>query len=75
MVDAQEQYSSWQSCLIINGMAKPEDEEGADNSDDVTQVIKTLERECRISPDVIKNNLDKMHPIGDAQTSMVSNLE
>ena len=38
--------------------------EGADNSDDVSQVIETLERECRISPDLIKNNLDKTHPIG-----------
>ena len=28
------------------------------------QVIETLERECRISQDVIKNNLDKTHPIG-----------
>ena len=28
------------------------------------QVIKTLEREGRISQDVIKNNLDQMHPIG-----------
>ena len=42
MVDAQEQYSQC-SCLIINGMAKPE-HEGADNSDDVNQVIETLER-------------------------------
>ena len=58
-MDAQEQYS-WQSCLIINGMAKLEHEEGADNSDDVSQVIETLERECGISPDVIKNNLDKI---------------
>ena len=45
-------------------MAKPEREKGADNSDDVSQVIETLERECGISPDVIKNNLDKTHPIG-----------
>ena len=46
-------------------MAKPgHDEEGADNSDDVKQVIETLERECGISQDVIKNNLDKTHPIG-----------
>ena len=45
-------------------MAKPEHEEGTDNSDDVSQVIKTIERECGISPDVIKNNLDKTHPIG-----------
>ena len=43
-------------------MAKPEHEERADNFDNVTQVIETLERECGISPDVIKNN--KTHPIG-----------
>ena len=35
MVDAQEQYSR-RSCLIINGIAKPEHEEGADNSDDAS---------------------------------------
>ena len=63
MVDVQEQYSL-RSCLVINGMVKPGHEEGADNSDNVRQVIKTLERECRISQNVIKNNLDKMHPIG-----------
>ena len=45
-------------------MAKPGQEEVAGNSDNVRQVIKTLEREGRISQDVIKNNLDKMHPIG-----------
>ena len=45
-------------------MAEPEHEEGADNSDDVSQVIETIKRECGISPDVIKNNLDKTHPIG-----------
>ena len=64
MVDAQEQYSQ-RSCLVINGMAKPgHDEEGTDNSDDVKQVIETLDRECGISQDDIKNNLDKTHPIG-----------
>ena len=63
MVDAQEQYSR-RSCLVINGMAKPGREEGADNSDDVKQVIETLERKCGISQDIIKNNLDKTHPIG-----------
>ena len=46
-MDAQEQYS-WQSCLIINGMAKLEHEEGADNSDDVSQVIETLERSVEL---------------------------
>ena len=63
MVDAQEQYS-WQLSLVINGMAKPGHEEGADNSDDVKQVIETQERERGINQDVIKNNLDKTHPIG-----------
>ena len=51
------------SCLVINSMAKPGHEEGADNSDDVRQVIETLERECGINQDVIKNNLDKKHSI------------
>ena len=63
MADAQEQYSR-RPCLVINGMAKPGHQEVADNSDDVKQVIETLERECGISQDVIKNNLDKTHPIG-----------
>ena len=63
MVDAQEQYSR-RSCLIMNGMPKSEHVEGADNSDDISQVIEVLERECGISPDVIKDNLDKKHPIG-----------
>ena len=45
MVDAQEQYSP-RACLVIDGMAKPGHEEGADNSDDVRQVIETLESEC-----------------------------
>ena len=63
MVDVQEQYS-WQASFVINDMAKPVHEEGADNSDDVKQVNETLERECRISQDVIKKNIDKMHPTG-----------
>ena len=63
MVDAQDQYSQ-RPCLVVNGMAKPGREEGADNSEDVKQVIETFERECGISQDIIKNNLDKTHPIG-----------
>ena len=63
MVDAQEQYSR-RSCLVINDIAKSGHEEGADNSEDVRQIIRTLERECGITQDVIKNNLDKMQPIG-----------
>ena len=65
MVDAQEQYLR-RSCLVIDGMAKPGHEEGTDDSDDVKKVIKTLERECGINQDVIKNNLDKTHPIGQS---------
>ena len=53
-----------QPCLVINGMAKPGHKEGADNSDNVKKVTQTLKRECGISQDVIKNNLDKMHAIG-----------
>ena len=40
MVDAQEQYS-WQSYFITDGMAKPEHKGGADNTDNVSQVIET----------------------------------
>ena len=63
MVDAQKQYTR-RPYLIINGMAKAGHEEGADNSDDVKQAIETLERERGISQDVIKDNLDRKHPIG-----------
>ena len=62
MVDAREQYSR-QPCLVINGMVKTGHEEDVDNFDDVKQVIETLERECRIGQDIIRNNLDKTHPI------------
>ena len=73
MVDAQEQYSL-RPCLVINGMAKPGREEGADNSDDVNQVIETLERECRIRKILSRTILIK-RTLLDGQTSMVSNLE
>ena len=63
IVDAQEQYSR-RSCLVINGMTEHGHEEAADNSDDVKEVIETLERKCGISQDVIKNNVDKTHPVG-----------
>ena len=45
-------------------MAKPGHKKGADNSDNVKKVTQTLKRECGISQDIIKNNLDKMHAIG-----------
>ena len=63
MVDAKEQYS-WRPCLVITGMAKPGHEKGPDNSDDLKQVMETLERKFDISQDVIKNNLAKTHAIG-----------
>ena len=69
--DCQQTKHGWctgvilrQPCLVINGMAKPGHKEGADNSDNVKKVTQTLKRECGISQDVIKNNLDKMHAIG-----------
>ena len=63
MVDAKEQYSR-RPCLVVTGMAKPGHKKGADNSDDLKQVMETLERKFEISQDVIKNNLAKMHAIG-----------
>ena len=47
------------AAIYFNDMEKPGHEEGADNADDVKQVIKTLERECRVSQDITKNTLDK----------------
>ena len=44
MIDAQEQYSR-RPCLVINGMVKCGHEEGADNSDDVKEVIEARFRQ------------------------------
>ena len=55
-------------------MAKSGHKEGADNSDDVKQVIETVERECGISQDVIKNSIDKMHPIREMHTLKGKNI-
>ena len=63
MFDAEEQYSE-RPCLVINGMAKSGPEGDAYHSDDVNEVIETLERECGISQDFIKKNLNKTHPVG-----------
>ena len=44
----------------------------------IKQVIKTLERKCRISQDVVRNNFDKTHPILQntyCQADMVSNFK
>ena len=56
-------------------MAKPEHEEGADNFDNVSQVIEALERECGISPDVSSKTILIKHTLVDPQTSMVTHLE
>ena len=56
-------------------MAKPEHEEGADNSDNVSQVIEALEMECRISPDVSSKTILIKYTLVDPQTSTVSHLE
>ena len=56
-------------------MAKPEHEEGADNSDNVSQVIEALEMECRISPYVSSKTILIKYTLVDPQTSTVSHLE
>ena len=63
MFDAEEQYSE-RPCLVIIGMAKSGPEGDAYHSDDVNEVIETLEKECGISQDFIKKNLNKTHPVG-----------
>ena len=55
-------------------MAKSGHKEGGDNSDDVKQVIETVERECGISQDVIKSSIDKMHPIREMHTLKGKNI-
>ena len=60
MIDAQEQYMR-QPYFIMKSMIKPGHEEDTNAFDDVKQVMEALERDCRISQDVIRNNLDKTH--------------
>lgn len=60
-IDEQQQYSR-RPCLVVNGMEQPGDE--VDNTADAEKVIETLAQESGISKEVIKNNVDKIHPIG-----------
>ena len=61
MTDSQAQYSR-RPCLVINGMAEPENE-----SDDEKLVLSRLKEEIRIDEDVIQQNIDKIHPIGQPE--------
>ena len=61
MIDSQAQYSR-RSCLVINGMAEPENE-----SDDEKLVLSRLKEETGIDEDVIQQNIDKIHLIGQPE--------
>ena len=56
MIDSQAQYSC-RPCLVINGMAEPGNE-----SDDEKLILSRLKKETRIDEDVIKQNINKIHP-------------
>ena len=56
MIDSQAQYSR-RPCLVINRMAKPGNE-----SDDEKLILFRLKEETGIDEDVIKQNIDKIHP-------------
>ena len=61
MIDSQAQYSR-RPCLVINGMAEPENE-----SDDEKLILSRLKEETGIDEDVIQQNIDKIHPIGQPE--------
>ena len=61
MIDSQVQYSC-RPCLVINGMAEPRNE-----SDDEKLVVSRLKEETGIDEDVIQQNIDKIHPIGQPE--------
>ena len=61
-LDHQEQYSR-RPCLIVNSMMEPGEEN--DHYSDCEKVITTtLSKESGIQKDVIKENIDKIHPLG-----------
>ena len=61
MIDSQAQYSR-RPYLVINGMAEPGNE-----SDDEKLVVSRLKEETGIDKDVIQQNIDKIHPIGQPE--------
>ena len=60
-IDSQAHYSR-RSCLVINQMAEPRNE-----SDDEKLVLSRLKEETRIDEDVIQQNINKFHPIGQPE--------
>ena len=57
----QEQYSRC-PCLVVNGMKKPGNED--DENNDFEALIETLAKESNIREDTIRENVDKIHPLG-----------
>ena len=61
MIDSQAQYSRW-SWLVLNRMTVSGNE-----NDDEKLVHSRLKEETGIDEDVIQQNIDKMHPIGQPE--------
>ena len=61
MIDSQVQYSH-RPCLVINRMAEPGNE-----SDDEKLIVSRLKEETGIDEDIIQQNINKIHPIGQPE--------
>ena len=61
MIDSLGQYSC-RPCLVINGMAEPGNE-----NDDEKLVVSKLKEETGIDEDVIQQNINKIHLIGQPE--------
>ena len=61
MIDSQAQYFRW-SWLVVSGMA-----ESGNENDDEKLVLSRLKEETGIDEDVIQQNIDKMHLIGQSE--------
>ena len=60
-IDDQEQYSR-RPCLVVNGMQRPGDE--VSHNADCEAVIEILSRESNLRKETIRENIDKIHPLG-----------
>ena len=61
MVDNQEQYSH-RPCMVVVGMVTPDKD--ISNNDDQEAIVNIIQKETGIPKDTIRENIDKMHPIG-----------
>ena len=62
MLDNQQQYSR-RPCMVVTGMMSPGNE--VSNTEDAESVLSVLSEESGIDKDIIKQNVDKIHPIGE----------